>query len=178
MSAMDDLERRYARWRATESDGQDDPPGDAAESAFEALFTAVMPEVRVPATFSASTLQAIAEVAERDATRARRMRWALGSASVAVAGLALYFGTGPALSLLSSLFVHTIDAVVAAVVWLASSAETGPDLWSVVAGLGRAAGAFISDPKVTVVLLALHGVAIAAFIGLQRLLGSDPEYLP
>lgn len=178
MSAKDDLERRYARWRATESDGQDDPPDDLAEPAFEALFTAAMPEVRVPATFSASTVQAIAEVAERDATRARRMRWALGSASLAAAALALYFGTGPALSLLSSLFVNTIDALVATVVWIASSADTGPDLWSVVAGLGRAAGAFIADPKVTLVLLALHGVAIAAFIGLQRLLGSDPEYLP
>lgn len=177
---MDDLERRYARWRAAESDGlaDTDPAGDAAEPAFEALFTAAMPEVRVPATFSEATMQLVAEVAERDATRARRARWVLGCGSVPVAAASLYYGTGPALSLLSSLFVNTIDALVAAVVWLASSADTGPDLWSVVAGLGRAAGAFVSDPKVTAVLLALHGVAIAAFIGLQRLLGSDPEYLP
>jgi hypothetical protein len=47
----------------------------------------------------------------------------------------------------------------------------------VLASMGRAAGAFVSDPKVTIVLLALQGIAIAAFIVLQRLLGSDAEYL-
>ena len=176
---MTDLERQYARWRAAEPDRgvpMDGGPDDAADAAFGALFTAAVPPVQVPAAFTAETLEVVAAVAAQDAIRAKRTRRVLGIGSVAAGLVALYFGAGPALSLLSSVFVTGLDFLVATVVWFASSADTRPDLWAVLANMGRAAGAFVSDPKVTLVLLALQGIAIAAFIGLQRLLSSGPEY--
>ena len=176
---MDDLERRYARWRTAEPDGRDapDPEGEeAADAAFGAVFSAAMPEVRVPVSFASDTMQVIGYVAALDAVRAKRTRRVLGAGSLSVAAVALYFGAGPALSILSSVFVSGLDFLVTTVVWFASSADGRPDLWSVFASMGRAAGAFVSNPKVTIVLLALQGIAIAAFIALQRLLGSDAEY--
>lgn len=176
---MDDLTRLHARWRAAEPEPgvpMDDGPDDAADAAFAALFSAAVPPVHVPADFTAETMQAVSRVAAEDAVRARRTRRVLGVGSVAAAVVALYFGFAPALSLLSSLFVTTLDLLVATVVWFASSADSRPDVWSVIGNMGRAAGAFVSDPKVTIVLLTLQGIAIAAFIGLQRLLNSGPEY--
>lgn len=176
---MDDLERRYARWRAAEPDGSaapDQGDDDAADAAFGALFGTAMPPVQAPATFAGETMRVIEAVAAEDALRATRARRALTVGSVAVGAVALYFGAGPALSLLSYLLVAGLDTLVATVVWFASSADTRPDLWSVFASMGRAAGAFVSDPKVTIALLALQGIAILAFMALQRLLGSDPEY--
>jgi hypothetical protein len=179
MNAMDDLNRLHARWRAAEPGPDvpmDDGPDDAADAAFGALFTAAVPPVRVPGAFAAETMQAVSRVAAEDTVRARRTRRVLGVGSVAASLIALYFGSAPALALLSSLFVTTLDVLVATVVWFASSADSRPDLWSVIGNMGRAAGAFVSDPKVTIVLLTLQGIAIAAFIGLQRLLNSGPEY--
>jgi hypothetical protein len=169
---MDDLEKPYARWRAAEADHQD---GDAGDATFGALFSAAMPEVRVPSGFASETMQVVAQVAAEDALRAARTRRVVGVGSIAAAAVALYFGAGPALSLLSSVFVSALDFLVAAVVWFASSADTRPDFWAILASMGRAAGAFVSDPTVTIVLLALQGIAIAAFVALQRLLGAGPE---
>ena len=74
---------------------------------------------------------------------------------------------GPAL-------VATLDLMIQAVVWVA----TGPDLnlWSLLNSVGRASAAFISDPKVTVAMLAIQGIAIAALVALRRLLASDREF--
>jgi len=41
--------------------------------------------------------------------------------------------------------------------------------------LGRAAAAFVADPKVTVAIFAIQAIAIGALIALRRLLGSDRE---
>jgi hypothetical protein len=43
------------------------------------------------------------------------------------------------------------------------------------ASLGRAAAAVAVDPKVTLALIAISAVAVAALLALQRLLGSDQE---
>ncbi len=177
MGEIDELERRYARWREAEAGepAVSDAEAAAAEAAFGALFAATMPDVSVRDTFADDTMRAVAEAAAHDAARARRVRrWGV-AASLPVAALAAYFGTGPLLSLVSWLLVTGIDLFVTTLVWLASSGEARPDLWSVLAGMGRAAGAFIADPKVTLALLVLHGVAIAAFMALQRLLGAGPE---
>ena len=169
---MSDLDRKFDRWQAAEA--ADD---EAADAAFGELYAAALAPVPVPSAFTARTMQVVLAAAAQDAVRARRMRRILVAGSAVAAVVGLYFGAGPALSLISSVFVSLLDLVVAAVVWFASSAETRPDIWSVLASMGRAAGAFVADPKVTIVLLALQGIAVAAFIVLQRLLGSDAEYL-
>jgi hypothetical protein len=48
-------------------------------------------------------------------------------------------------------------------------------MWSVVGSLGRALGAIMADADVTLIVIAMHGVAFAALIALQRLLGPDTE---
>jgi len=57
----------------------------------------------------------------------------------------------------------------------AAGIQAGADLWSLAGSMARAASAFVADPKVTFVLLVLQGLAIAALVTLQRLLGSDGE---
>jgi hypothetical protein len=47
--------------------------------------------------------------------------------------------------------------------------------WPVLASLGRAAAALAADPTVTFAMIAISGVAVAALLALQRLLGSDGE---
>ena len=58
-----------------------------------------------------------------------------------------------------------------------AAAHTGADSWNVVSNLGRAAAAFAASPSVTMVILAMQGVAFVALVALQRLLRSDTESL-
>jgi hypothetical protein len=75
----------------------------------------------------------------------------------------------------STALVASLDAIIRAIVW----ASSGPDLsaWSVLNSLGRAAAAFVLDPKVTIVMLTIQGIAITALVVLRRLLGSDREFV-
>ena len=71
--------------------------------------------------------------------------------------------------------VAALDLVIRSIVWV----STGPNLsvWSALNGVGRASAAFIADPKVTVIMFTIQATAIAAFVALRRLLGSDREFL-
>lgn len=164
------LARLYGRWRAADDEARDDD----ADAAFLSLTESVAHERLVPAQFTARTMAAIADAMAVDARRARRTRKALIWGSVAAGLVAAYFGAGLALSAISSALVATLDLMIQAVVWVA----TGPDLnlWSLLNSVGRASAAFISDPKVTVAMLAIQGIAIAALVALRRLLASDREF--
>jgi hypothetical protein len=87
----------------------------------------------------------------------------------------LYFGTGWAVSFLSSVFVGFLNLVIAVIVRGAGAVGTGSGLWTVLESLGRAAAAFVADPKVTVAIFAIQAIAIGALVALRRLLGSDRE---
>ena len=168
---MDDrLARLYSRWRAADETDRDED----ADAAFRALTEEVLPGRAVPALFSERTLAAIAEATAADARRARWVRNALVSG--AIAGLVAACVAAPfALSFISNALVAALNGIVAAIVWVA----TGPDLnlWSLMNSLGRASAAFIADPRVTITMLAIQGIAMAAFVALRRLLGSDREFL-
>jgi hypothetical protein len=166
----DDLIRRVERWQSADAAGRD----DEADAALQAVFGDAMPRPHVPLEFTASTMAAIAAAAAADARRARRAKRiaAWGGAAAAVA--AIWFGFGPIVSALSRTLAFGLDLLVGFVVWLASG--SGRDMWSVLANLGRAAAAFASDPSVSMVILALQGIAIAALVALHRLLGSETEY--
>jgi hypothetical protein len=99
-----------------------------------------------------------------------------------VAGLAgvaagIYLAGPWLLSAGSWMLVRLINMLVGATVQVATSMQTGVDLWSVMSGIGRAGAAFIASPGVTIAMLAMQAVAMAALIALQRLLGSDRESL-
>jgi hypothetical protein len=167
----EELGRLYSRWQAADDTDRD----DEADAAFRGLSEALMPERAVSREFTARTTDAIANAMVVDARRASRARKAFVWGGVTASIIAAYFGARPALSILSTAFVAALDLMIQATVWV----STGPNLsfWSVLTGLGRASAAFIADPKVTVILLTIQGTAIAAFIALRRLLGSDREFL-
>lgn len=170
--ADEDLLRSYRRWQAAEADGRD----DEADAEFKTVFAAV-PPAGVTAGFPTRTMDAVSAAGARDRRRARRLRIATiaaGAAGVAVAG---YFGAAVAVTVISVTFTRAFDLLIGVVVRMAGAAQTGSDLWSVLGGMGRAAFAFAADPKVTMMLFALQGVAVAALIALQRLLGADEEPL-
>lgn len=168
-----DPQRSYRRWQAAEADGRDDD----ADAEFGVVFGAAVPEPVVGAAFTARTMAAVAAAAAREARRSRRAR-----AATLVAGLvggiaAAYFGAGFLVTLISATVTRGFDLLIGVVVRMAGAAQTGADLWSVLTSMGRAAVAFAADPTVTMMLFALQGIAVAALIALQRLLGTDEESL-
>lgn len=165
------LDRLYSRWQAADAAGRDDD----ADAVFRALADAVTPPRLVPPQFTQRTTAAIAAALAADARRTRRAKRTLVWGGIAGGLVAAYFGAGPLLSVLSTTLVVALDWVVQAIVWVA----TGHDfsLWSVLNSLGRASAAFIVDPKVTVIMLMIQGLAIAALVALRRLLGSEREFI-
>lgn len=168
---MDDqLAGLYSRWRAADETDRD----DEADAVFRALTEDVIPQHAVSPQFTAITMDAIADAIAADARRVKWIRRTLALGGMASL-IATAFAAPFALSVLSSALVAGVNGIIAAIVWVA----TGPDLnlWSVVSRLGRAAAAFIADPTVTITMLAIQGIAMAALIALRRLLGSDREFL-
>lgn len=167
----EELVRNYHRWRAAEEDGREDD----ADAAFGHVFREAAGEPVVSLEFAARTLEAVAAAAARDAQRARRTRRIAVPVGVAAGAVVLYFSGGWIVSLLSAAVVGVLDLLVGGVVGTAKGVRTGTDVWSVLSSLGRAAGAFISSPTVTLTILAIHGIAISALLALQRLLDTDGE---
>jgi hypothetical protein len=170
---MNDAPGSYTRWRAAEAGERDDD----ADWAFRTVFQTTVPESPVAPDFTARTMAAIAAAAVSDARRARRVRAGVLTGTAAAVGAAVYFGTGLAISLASTAFIGLLNMVVAGTVRGAMSFQGGGGVWPVVASLGRAAAALVTDPTVTLAMIAISAVAVAALVALQRLLGSDQESL-
>ena len=167
----DDLNRSYRRWLAAETEGRD----DEADAELAALFGQAVPQAGVAAGFTARTMAAIGEAAAAEARRARRVRRSVVAAGVAGSAVAAYFGASVLLTVISATFSRTFDLLIGFVVGMAGAAQTGAGVWSVLSGVGRAAVSFAADPTVTMMLFALQGIAVAALLALQRLLGTDEE---
>ena len=169
----DELIRAYRRWQALEEDGRE----DEADRAFEAVFQGSVSPVPVRREFAPLTMAAVAAAAARDAQRARRARQVSLVGGIAGGGAVTYFGAGYLLTGLSAVFVRFIDLTIVAVVYVASAMQSGADVWSLAASLGRATAALAGDARVAIALVMIQGVAIAAFVALRRLLDSDVELL-
>jgi hypothetical protein len=165
----DELVRNYNRWRAFESEGRE----DEADAAFGPMFRDAVQPQPVSLEFSSRAMEAVAGAAERDALRAQRTRKVLAPlGAVAAAGI-LYLSGGFIVSTLTTGVVWLVGLLISSIVGIATNAEAGLDLWSVARSLGRATAAFVSSPTVTITIIAVQGVAMAALIALQHLLGSD-----
>jgi hypothetical protein len=171
MTMDDEVLRNYRRWVELDEAGNEED----ADGICRSMFTAVDADPLVPLDFASRTMEAIAADTERHAVRVKQMRRALTVAGVLAAAAAVYFGSGLAVSAASSLLTRTFDLLIAVIVNSASGIQAGAGIWGVFGSIGRATSAFVSDPKITVVLLVLQGLAIGALITLQRLLGSDGE---
>lgn len=169
----DELTREYERWRDADNAGLE----DEADEACLAIFAATRHEPVVSRDFTARTLTAIAQSGAADASWTRRTRRAAAFVGVGAAATLVYVGGPWLLAAGSWMLVGVINLLVSATVQLATSMETGVDIWAVGAGIGRALAAFVSSPSVTIAMLAMQAIAMAALIALQRLLGSDRESL-
>lgn len=72
-------------------------------------------------------------------------------------------------------FVRAIVLTSTACVWFAGSLGAGVDLWTILATIGRSAGAAVISTKALAIVGALVLVGALALYGLQRLLGSEEE---
>jgi hypothetical protein len=163
----------YRRWRDADESGRDDD----ADWAFRSVYQATMSDQPVSAGFTTQTMAAVQAATDRDARRARRTRRAALSGTVVGGSVAAYFGAGWAISAVSTVFVAALNLLITAIVGGASAVDRGVDFWAVLSSLGRAAAAFVADPKVTFAMLVIQGIAIVALVVLQRLLGSNGEPL-
>lgn len=169
---MDDqLIRQYQRWRDAEANGHDED----ADAACAGVFQSVARERTVSGGFTTRAMEAVAAAAARDARRARQVRTVLVPAAAVAVALVLYLSAGQIASALSATVVWLLNLLIGAVVTGATAVQSGPDGWTILTSLGRAVAAVIANPAVTVTIFAIQGVAIAALVVLQRLLGSDGE---
>jgi hypothetical protein len=160
----------------SEADGGS-PVEDEADEAFAALYETCVSLPLPSAQFTSQTMAAIAAAAAADARRAKVVRRALVWSGIP-AGIALaYFGAGPLFSALSNALVAGLNLLVAVVVWFANGADVRSGIWSAMTGIGRAAAAFVADPRVTIAIVVFQVVAVAALAALHRLLGPEREWL-
>jgi hypothetical protein len=169
----DELSRSYRRWRLADEHGGDDD----ADAAFRAVFAGAVPEHGVPVGFAAKTMEAVADLATRDARRARRNRAAAVWIGACGGPLLAYFTAGFIISVASSAITGLLDLGIGVVVGVATGGRSGTDVWSMATNLGRAAAAYAANPAVTFTIFAMQAVAVAALVGLHRLLGSERESL-
>ena len=70
---------------------------------------------------------------------------------------------------------HAIVLTSNACVWFAGSLGAGVDMWTILATIGRSAGAALISAQALAVVGGLVLVGAIALYGLQRLLGSEEE---
>ena len=162
-------EKPYRRWLDAELDERDDD----ADALFGAVFRGELPRVQSPLAFTERTMAAVAEAAAHDLRRARtRRRVLLPAASVAAVVLA-YFCAGLMMSAFYAVIVKSLDLLIGAVVYVATTMRSGGDVWTLAGSLGKATAALLTNSQVTTTILALQGMAVAALVVLQRLLRSE-----
>jgi hypothetical protein len=168
---MNEASGSYGQWRAAEESERDDD----ADWAFRTVFQTAMPEQPVSPGFTTRTMTAVVAAAAADAQRARRVRAGMLTGTVVGSAAAVYFGAGWVISLASAAFIGLLNVLIAVAVRGAVTVQTGAGVWSVMTSIGRAAAALAADSHVSVAMIAISAVAIAALLALQRLLGSDGE---
>ena len=162
------LNREYGRWLDADRQGNDEDADAACREVFQGV-----PRQAVPLGFAADTMARFATARAADAARAKRARLILWWSSAVVGPIAIYFGAGAVMSGAATVLLGTLNLLVSATVAIASVSDW--NLWSLVGSLGRALAALMSDADVTIVVIAMHGIAFAALAALQRLLGPDTE---
>ena len=107
----------------------------------------------------------------RPVNRTRAVRLVAGTvAAVVAAGLA-----GLLLPLAVRAFFHAIVLMSNACVWFAGSLGAGVDMWTILATIGRSAGAALISGQALAVIGGLMLLGAIALYALQRLLGSEEE---
>ena len=103
-------------------------------------------------------------------TRTARLAGLVAVAAVIAAGTAFIL-----LPLAVRAFFHAIVLISNACVWFAGSLGAGVDMWTILATIGRSAGAALINAQALAVAGGLVLAGAIALYGLQRLLGSEEE---
>jgi len=108
----------------------------------------------------------------------RHVRRRLASIGAAVLGivatlLAIYVVIVQLAGRLIAIFVDALVLVPRGLVWIASSLETGMNGWAIASHIASAAVSTIGVPTVTVTLIGLELVAVAALFALRTLLRNE-----
>lgn len=156
----------WRRWMAAEHESRHGSPGspgsdDEADAALRAVFAAV-PSRHAREGFSSRVAIAVAREARR---RARLARAVLTTAGVSFLALSIVL-----LTQVPRLFRPMLDVGVGGLVWTVAAVDRGISVWGVLARFARTTGALVVAPQVTLVLMGLALVAIAALYGLNRVL--------
>jgi dolichol kinase len=164
-----DEQKQYQRWLDAELEDRDDD----ADALFGTVLKGTLPPVQASAAFTERTMTAVTEAAARDLRRARTRRRVLLPVVSIVAVVLAYLCSGLMMSAFSAVVVKSLDLLIAAVVYVSTTMRSGGDAWTLAGSLGKATAALLTNPVVTTTILALQGMAVAALIGLQRLLRSE-----
>ena len=165
----DQLNRDYGRWLEADRQGND----DEADAACREIFDTALPRLPVPLKLSTETMARLSAARAADAARSRRARLILLWGSAIAGPVAIYFGAGVVMSMAAALLIGAFNLLADATVSLASASDWS--VWSLFGSLGRALAAVMSNANVTIIVIAMHGIAFAALAALQRLLGPDTE---
>ena len=163
------MNRDYGRWLEADRQGKD----DEADAACREIFDRAVPRLTVPLKFSTATMAQLSAARAADAARARRARLILLWGSAIAGPIAIYFGAGVVMSMAAAMLIGALNLLADATVSLASASDWS--VWSLFGSLGRALAAVMSNADVTIIVIAMHGIAFVALAALQRLLGSDTE---
>jgi hypothetical protein len=105
----------------------------------------------------------------------RRKLASIGAAALGMAAtlLAAYVVIVQLAGRLIALFADALILVPRGLVWIASSLETGMNGWAIASHIASAAVSAIGVPTVTVALIGLEIVAVAALFALRTLLRNE-----
>jgi hypothetical protein len=79
---------------------------------------------------------------------------------------------------LPRLLQAALDAGLAALLWTLVALNRGLDAWAILAQFGRTVAAVVDTPEVTVSIVGLGVVAVAALYGLHRMLELEERSSP
>lgn len=160
------FDREWRRWLNAEAGGDD----ETADTALGAVFRGVPRQAPRP-DFADRVMRAVA------LERARRTRRFAVAATAAI-GMGALVTVGVVVALVvygPRVLLGAVDLTVEATLWAIAALDRGLDVWSLLAQVGRTAGAVIAAPEVITALAAVGLVGIGALYGLHRLLMLEQE---
>ena len=164
--------RSVETWLAAESRSDD----AAADGALKDLIR-VLPAPAPPAGFARRVMAAAARdgIVRTPARRgwsgptARLLAWCGGGAAALIVTLVFL---GP---LMVRGAARLLNFSVQGFVWIVRGLEGGLDAWSLMAEIGRVVGASLTTPQVSLSVVLLELVGVAALYTLHRVLSNDTE---
>jgi hypothetical protein len=147
----------WRRWLTAERDERDDD----ADAELRAVFRSI-PTQAPREGFAGRVAQAVMRDGRRRARIARLMLWGAATAAVVVSVVVLWQ--------LPRLLRPMFYAGVSGLVWSLAAVDRGIDVWTLIGRIARLTAAIVVTPEVTLLLMALALVAIAALYGLNRVL--------